>query len=99
MVSADTGKPPSRTSVNLVNPLGTDNLQVALERAVPLLIAIAAPLATIMVLYGAFLLMTSAGNEEKISKGRAAIFWAAVGFLGVLVAGSIVPVIRSVFGN
>ncbi|MCR4328032.1 MAG: hypothetical protein NUV53_00760 [Patescibacteria group bacterium] len=85
--------------VQLTNPLGADNLQTMIANVAPALIAIAAPIATIMVLYGAFLMITSAGNEERISTGRKTILYAAVGFLAVLLASSVVPVIMSIFNQ
>lgn len=94
----ETGNPPSGgSSVQLSNPLGVDNLQTVLERAVPLVIPLAASVVTIMVLYGAFLMLFSAGNEEKISQGRKTILYAAIGFFVVLVASSIPALIRSIF--
>ncbi len=84
-------------SVQISNPLGSNNLQTVLQKIVPTLIAIAVPVVAIVVLYGAFLMITSAGDEEKISKGRKAIMWAAIGFVIVLLSTSIVPIIRSLF--
>ncbi len=93
------GDPPAGGggSVRLSNPLGVDNLQTVLERAVPLVIPLAASVVTIMVLYGAFLMLFSAGNEEKVSQGRKTILYAAIGFFVVLVASSIPALIRSIF--
>ncbi len=85
------------SSVQLSNPLGIDNLQTVLERAVPLVIPLAASVVTIMVLYGAFLMLFSAGNEEKVSQGRKTILYAAIGFFVVLVASSIPALIRNIF--
>ncbi|MBI2622951.1 MAG: hypothetical protein HYW65_00025 [Candidatus Liptonbacteria bacterium] len=83
--------------VALTNPLGADNLKDVIDKVAPTLIAIAAPIATIMVIYGAFLMITSGGNDERISTGRKTILYAAIGFAAVLLASSIVPVILDVF--
>jgi len=56
---------------------------------------IALPLCTIMVLVGAFQLITSSGDPEKVSQGRKTILYAAVGFAIALVAGSITNIIKS----
>lgn len=55
---------------------------------------IASPLAVIMVLVGAFQLVTSSGNPEKVSKGKKTIMWAAIGFLLAMLAGGIVKIIQ-----
>ena len=56
---------------------------------------IAAPLATIMVLVGAFQLITSSGDPEKVSQGKKTITYAAIGLVVALIAGGIVSIIQS----
>jgi uncharacterized membrane protein YozB (DUF420 family) len=79
------------------NPLGINSLGDAIDKIFPTLLAIAAPIATIMVLYGAFLMITSGGNEERVSTGRKTILYAAIGFALVLLASSVTPLILDVF--
>ncbi len=85
--------------IRLSNPLGVNSLQDALAKilAPDKVLAIAAPIVTIMVLYGAFLMLFSAGNEERVSQGRKTILYAAIGFVIVLLSSSVVPIIQSIF--
>ena len=88
--------------VTLCDPLG-NNCQyggetfqsVATNVAAFIFRDIASPLAIIMVLVGAFQLITSSGNPEKVSKGRKTILWAAVGFVLAIIAGGIVKIIQN----
>lgn len=57
----------------------------------------ATPICVIMVLWGGFEMMTSAGDPEKFSTGRKTILYAAVGFVVVLLANSVATLIQSIF--
>lgn len=85
------------TPIKLTDPLGGGETFTSVATAVAgfLFWDIAVPLSTIMILVGAFQLMTSAGNPEKVSKGRKTIMYAAIGFVLALIAGGIVNIIKS----
>jgi hypothetical protein len=91
--------PTGNTPVTLPNPLGANStFQTVVASATNFLILIAIPLTTIMALVGAFQMLTAAGDPEKFSKGQKTLIYAAVGFFIVLIAGSIVNIIKSIFG-
>jgi hypothetical protein len=50
-----------------------------------------------MVLWGGFKMMTSSGDPEKFSSGKKTLLYAAVGFVVVLLANSVVSIIGSIF--
>jgi 4-amino-4-deoxy-L-arabinose transferase-like glycosyltransferase len=85
------------TSLQLQNPLNATSVEEVLKSAAPKLTLLAAPIVTIVVLYGAFLMITAAGDPEKIKSGKKTLLYAAIGFAVVLLADSIVPVIRDIF--
>jgi len=58
---------------------------------------ISAPIAIIIILYGAFQILTSAGNSEKMEAGKKTITWAVIGFALVVAAGGLAEIIRSIF--
>lgn len=60
---------------------------------------IAIPLTTIMVLVGAFQMITSSGNPEKISQGRKTLIYAAIGFGVVILASGFSAIITSVLNG
>ncbi len=84
-------------TVKLTDPLGGSESFTSVATAVAgfLFWDIAAPLATIMVLVGAFQFMTSAGDPEKVSQARKTIMYAAIGLAVALIAGGVVSIIRA----
>jgi hypothetical protein len=93
VVFADTG------SITLQNPLGTscNDLSCPATAVINFLFTIAIPLCGIMVLVGGFQMMTAAGNPEKFGKGKKTILYAVIGFVVILLAGSVAALIQSVF--
>ena len=83
-------------TITLTDPLGGKETFTSVATAVAgfLFWDIAMPLATIMILVGAFQLITSAGNPEKVSQGRKTIMYAAIGFILALIAGGITDIIK-----
>ena len=60
-----------------------------------MLLDIATPIVAIMVVIGAIQIMTAAGNSEKISQGKKTITYAVLGFAVLLLATSVVPILKS----
>jgi len=85
-------------SISFSDPLGGHETFPSVATAVAgfLFWDIALPLCTIMVLVGAFQMMTSAGDPEKFSKGRKTILYAAIGFAIALIAGGVANLIKNV---
>ena len=86
--------------ITLVNPLGQNStFQSVLGNVMTFLVAIAAPICGILVVVGGFQMMTAAGNPEKFSTGRKTLLYAAIGFVVVLFASSVVPLITSILNG
>ena len=87
-------------SINLSNPLGNvQTVNDALAKIGAFMLALAVPICGIMVLWGGFQMMTAAGDPKKFSDGRQTLFYAAIGFVIVLFASSVVPLIKSILGG
>ncbi len=56
-------------------------------------------ISSIMVLYGAYLYLTAAGDTEKVSKGTKTITYAAVAIVVALVAKNFPIIIATFFGT
>jgi hypothetical protein len=94
---------PGNTSVTLCDPLGnncapgTETFTTVTTNVISFLFTyIAIPLATIMVLVGAFQMMTSAGDPEKFTQGRKTLIYAAIGFAVAILASGITSLIKNV---
>lgn len=87
-------------SVSLVNPLGTDSFPKLVDNVIGFLSTdVAIPLTVIMVLVGAFQMMTSTGDPEKFGRGRKTLLYAAIGFAVALLATDITSIISSILNN
>lgn len=85
--------------INLPNPLACDDIPCVGEKIVSGLFFIVTPIVVIMVLIGAFQILTAGGSPERVTKGRNTIFYAVVGYAIVLVAQGLVFIIREVLGG
>jgi hypothetical protein len=81
----------------LQDPLGGKDFNSILNSVINFMIYIAIPLCTIMVLVGAFKLVTSSGDPEKTKSGRNTILYAAGGFAVILLAKGITGFIQALF--
>ncbi len=90
---ADSGSPP----IQIDNPLGAgSNFETLLEKVITAILSIAGPVAVIMILVGAFQIMTANGNEEGVTNGKNTIKYALVGFVIILSAKVAVSIIKSI---
>jgi hypothetical protein len=78
--------------VSLRDPLGgqADNPNVLIGRIIKAALGLVGSLALLMFVYGGFTWMLSAGNSEKVQKGKQIFIWATVGLLVIFAAYGIV---------
>jgi len=101
-VAAQQGSGPvgGGTTIPLPNPLGPcDGFECVLKNFLAGLLKISVPIFTIMVLVGGFQIMTAAGNEERLSKGKKTILYSVVGFAILLSAYGIVSIIQEILST
>ncbi len=55
--------------------------QTLIGKIINAVLGIVGSIALVMVIYGGFIWMTAAGNQEKVTKGRDVLVWAAVGLV------------------
>ena len=75
------------------NPSGCTVISI-LEKISGYLIILGAPILAIMIIYGAFLIMTAGGDPKKVTDGTHSIVYSAVGYAIVLVAWGIVSLTK-----
>lgn len=78
-----------RTAI-LSDPLGGVSIPQLLGRVINVFLGISGSLALVVFVYGGFEWLTSAGNPEKIKKGKDAFVWATLGLMVVFGAYAIV---------
>jgi len=84
----------SAGTVSLPNPLGTDaaakSPQVLLGKIINSVLGIIGSLALVMFIYGGATWMLSAGNQEKVTKGKQILIWATLGLVVIFTAYALV---------
>lgn len=86
-------------AANLPNPLDTeinDPQDLAL-RILKVFLGFLALIAVIMFVYGGFMMLTSAGNVDRVKKAKNTLVWAAAGVIIILGSYSFLRFIFSLF--
>ncbi len=66
--------------VQLTNPLGTSDPREIIARIIQGALGVSGSLTFLMIVYGGFLWLTSAGQTAQIDKGKKVLTWAVIGF-------------------
>lgn len=83
----------------LKNPLDAETLQEAIDALLDFFFYLAIALGPLMIIYGAFLIMTAAGDADKINKGKAVISWTLVAIAIILLAKGLPSIIKGALGG
>lgn len=78
------------------NPLEFETVPELIIRLINIGLLLAAMVTVIVIIVGGFNLVTAAGNETKITKGKRSIMWAIAGLIVCLLSFSIVAIIQKV---
>ncbi|PJE76385.1 hypothetical protein COV05_04825 [Candidatus Uhrbacteria bacterium CG10_big_fil_rev_8_21_14_0_10_48_16] len=77
----------------LDNPLGTTNIREVIARIIQSILGVTGSLALLMFIYGGFLFLISAGEAERVKKGKEVMKWAILGLVVIIGAYMIVSTI------
>ncbi|HEY4493768.1 MAG TPA: pilin [Candidatus Paceibacterota bacterium] len=81
------------------NPLGgTTNFTELLNKVLEVIIAIGVPILVVFIVYAGFLFVTAQGNETKLEKAKASLFWAIIGGAVLIGAKVIATAIQDTVG-
>ncbi len=79
---------------NITNPLATGSISDLINNITNYLVVYIAPsIVTLMILWGAFRMLTAAGDPEKFATGRKTVIYAVAGYVVVLLAAGITKVV------
>jgi type IV secretory pathway VirB2 component (pilin) len=88
---------PSGADVTIPNPLGA-NATIAdiLNRIINFLLAVAGPIAVLVVVIAGIMYMTAGGSQERLGQAKRALWWAVIGIAILLFSKGIVTVIQAI---
>ena len=72
--------------IGILSPIGAASLQEVVARAINTILGIVGSFALVMVIYGGIVLLTAAGKQETIKKGKDVLTWAIIGVIVVLIS-------------
>ena len=106
-VFAQQPAPKKDRSVELINPIGgtvekpkgETNLQVVVGRAIRKALGIIGSLTLAVFIYGGFLWLTAAGNDEKVHTGTQTMMWAVIGICIIFGAYAILGLVLKSIGG
>lgn len=90
--------PISAETINVSNPLGSQNLQDIIDKIINFIFVIALVLAPLMIVIAGFFYMTAAGNPVKITKAKTIITWTIVGLAIILFSKGLIAIINQILG-
>ena len=88
----------SAETTKIENPLEYDSFDKLVKAVIGYFFWLAIALTPLLVIVGAFYLMTAAGDPEKITKGKNIILWTCIGFAVILFSWGIIALIQGVLG-
>ena len=87
--------------IEIKNPLKPeyDTIEKIIDGIIGLLLIIAIPLATIMVIIGGIQYLTARDNEEQVKKAKSTIKWAIIGLAIISAAKFITGLLEEILGK
>jgi hypothetical protein len=80
------------------NPITSSTIEDVINKIISIVYWIATSLAFVMIVIGGFLMTMSAGDPQKVAKGRNAVFYAIAGFAVMSLARGIVALVQAFLG-
>lgn len=69
-----------------LSPIGCNSFDQCIRDVVNYIGQVAIPIAIVMFVIGGFMFVTAGGSEERVSRGKKTLTWAAIGFVIILIA-------------
>ena len=91
--------PQGLASITFKNPIHATSVQALINSTINYIFLLSLVIAPLMILVGAFYLMTSAGDTKRVDTGKKIIFWEVVGFAIILFSRVIISIIKAILGG
>jgi len=88
----------AQTVITIQNPLTATNFEEVVNSIINFIFYVGVALAPLLIIYGAFYLLTSGGDPGRIDTGKRIISYALIGLAIVLMAKGLLAIIEQVLG-
>ncbi len=85
-------------SVSFCSPIPSQDFEDVIAGIIDMLFTLAVVVAPVMVLIGAFMFMSSAGDAKKLKQGREIILYTVIGFVIILLVKGVVSLVETLVG-
>jgi len=85
-------------AVEFENPIEATTTAELVDNIAGFIFKIAVVIVPLIILIGAFFIVTAAGDPKKIDQGKKLIIWAIIGFAIILFSKGIVVMIKQILG-
>ena len=82
-------------ALEIPNPLGAGTIPELIDKIATWLLGIGLTIAVIIVIWAAFLFMTSGGNQVKVTTARQTLWYAIIGITVLLLAKGVTSIIQN----
>lgn len=89
----------TNVGIEIPNPLFTSDLVSLIDRIATWLLGIGSTIAVIVVLWAAFLFMTSGGSKDQVTRARQTLWYAVIGLTVLLLAKGVTLFIQNVLSG
>lgn len=90
---------PLIVAAQIKNPIGCDTIDACILLVVNYVLGLAGVLALASIVYGGFLYITAAGNQDRIEAGKNAVYYSIIGLLVIGLSYAILRFIFSALGG
>ncbi len=84
--------------IKIENPLKTKTFEELIKNIINFIFYIALALSPLMVIIGAFYILTAAGDEKRITTGKNIILYTLIGLLIIFFAKGLISLIKQIIG-
>ncbi|MCH7828698.1 hypothetical protein IH982_02395 [Patescibacteria group bacterium] len=87
-----------KDTIQICNPLQTENFTGIVNNILDILFNFALLLTPLMIVVAGIMFVTAGGSPERISTAKRILLWTAVGFVIILLAKGLIVVLRAIIG-
>lgn len=89
-VYADNTASGGSTTVSLPNPIKCNDAACLISQVIRYILGVIAIIATLMFVWGGVMMLTSAGNADRVKRAKETLAWAAIGIVIILLSWGII---------
>lgn len=83
------------TGVTIPNPIACEDATCLITQVIRYILGGIAVIATMMFIWGGVLMLTSGGNEKRVTQAKETLAWAAIGIVVILLSWTLIKFVLS----